>query len=140
MVIDSHQHVFWHGRDDAEPIVDMDAQSIGVAWLLSWEALPHEDEAVCHTVLNPVHRRADRTHPGIPLSDLLAARANYPDRFIVGYCPPSTGWQRRCAVRSRVPHSQSPNMRGVVYEPIHAVFPLDRPVTFDGVEPLCLAD
>src|SRR6185369_2427231 len=87
VMIDSHQHVFWHGRDDAGLIADMDAQGIDLAWLLSWEVLPHEDEAVYHGVLNPAHRRVDGTHPGIPLSDLLLARAHYPERFVVGYCP-----------------------------------------------------
>jgi len=91
-IIDSHQHVFWHGRDDAGLIADMDEQGILAAWLLSWEVLPHEDDGIYHGVLNPVHCRTDGTHPGIPLSDLLRARARYPDRFIVGYCPhPLTG-------------------------------------------------
>lgn len=87
MIIDSHQHVFWHGRDDAGLVADMDEQAIDMAWLLSWEVLPHEDEPVYHNVLNPIHRRPDGTHPGIPLSDLLLTRARYSERFIVGYCP-----------------------------------------------------
>ena len=87
MIIDTHQHVFWHGRDDAGLVADMDAQGIALAWLLSWEILPYEDEPVYHRVLNPTHRRADGTHPGIPLSDLLLARDRYPNRFVVGYCP-----------------------------------------------------
>ncbi len=86
-IIDSHQHVFWHGRDDAGLVADMDDQGIDVAWLLSWEVLPHEDEAAYHGVLNPVHRRPDGSHAGIPLSDLLVARTHYPERFVVGYCP-----------------------------------------------------
>ncbi len=87
MIVDVHQHVFWHGRDDASLVADMDAQGIDVAWLLSWEVLPHEDERAYHGVLNPQHARADGTHPGIPLQDLLRARARYPNRFVVGYCP-----------------------------------------------------
>jgi predicted TIM-barrel fold metal-dependent hydrolase len=36
--------------------------------------------------------RADGTHAGIPLSDLLLAREHYPERFVVGYCPhPAVG-------------------------------------------------
>jgi predicted TIM-barrel fold metal-dependent hydrolase len=87
MIVDTHQHVFWHGRDDAGLVADMDAQGIAAAWLLSWEVLPHEDETSYHGALNPLHRRPDGTHAGIPLSDLLLARARYPERFIVGYCP-----------------------------------------------------
>jgi predicted TIM-barrel fold metal-dependent hydrolase len=87
MIIDTHQHVFWHGRNDADLVADMDAHGIRQAWLLSWEILPHEDERSYHGVLNPLHFRADGTHAGIPLSDLLLTRDRYPDRFVVGYCP-----------------------------------------------------
>jgi predicted TIM-barrel fold metal-dependent hydrolase len=87
MIIDTHQHVFWHGRNDADLVADMDAHGIQQAWLLSWEVAPDEDERVYHGVLNPLHVRADGTHAGIPLSDLLLTRDRYPDRFVVGYCP-----------------------------------------------------
>jgi predicted TIM-barrel fold metal-dependent hydrolase len=87
MIIDTHQHVFWHGRNDADLIADMDANGIRQAWLLSWEVPPPEDERSYHGVLNPLHTRPDGTHAGIPLSDLLLARDRYPDRFVVGYCP-----------------------------------------------------
>jgi predicted TIM-barrel fold metal-dependent hydrolase len=87
MIIDSHQHVFWHNRNDAGLVADMDTHGIEVAWLLSWEVLPAEDERIYHGVLNPVHFRPDGTHPGIPLSDLLLTRDRYPQRFLLGYCP-----------------------------------------------------
>jgi predicted TIM-barrel fold metal-dependent hydrolase len=87
MIIDSHQHVFWHGRDDAGLVADMDEQGIDLAWLLSWEILPAEHEPGYVRVLNPLHFRADGTHAGIPLSDLLLTRDHYPERFVVGYCP-----------------------------------------------------
>jgi predicted TIM-barrel fold metal-dependent hydrolase len=87
MIVDSHQHVFWHGRDDAGLVADMDAHGIEQAWLLSWEVLPFEDDGAYHRALNPVHFRPDGTHAGIPLSDLLVARARYPERFVIGYCP-----------------------------------------------------
>lgn len=86
-IIDSHQHVFWHGRDDAGLIADMDEHGIESAWLLSWEVPPEEDHPGYHGVLNPLHMRADGTHRGVPLSDLLLAREHYPNRFVVGYCP-----------------------------------------------------
>lgn len=87
MLIDSHQHVFWHGRNDAGLVADMDAHGIDRAWLLSWEILPGEDAPSYHRVLNPLHFRPDGTHAGIPLSDLLLTRDRYPERFVVGYCP-----------------------------------------------------
>lgn len=87
MLIDSHQHVFWYGRDDAGLVADMDEQGIDLAWLLSWDITPFEDAPEYHHALNPLHRRDDGTHAGIPLSDLLLAREHYPRRFVVGYCP-----------------------------------------------------
>jgi predicted TIM-barrel fold metal-dependent hydrolase len=87
MIIDTHQHVFWHGRNDADLVADMDTFGIQQAWLLSWEVSPQEDERSYHGVLNPLHARSDGTHAGIPLADLLIVRDRYPDRFVVGYCP-----------------------------------------------------
>lgn len=87
MRIDSHQHVYWHGRDAAGLVADMDEHGIDRAWLLSWEVLPHEDERQYHGVLNPALIRTDGTHPGIPLSDLVRARDLFPDRFVLGWFP-----------------------------------------------------
>jgi predicted TIM-barrel fold metal-dependent hydrolase len=87
MLIDTHQHVFWWGRDDAGLVADMDLHGIDLAWLLTWEIPPEQDNASYHPLLNPVHFRADGTHAGIPLSDLLRTRDRYPSRFVVGYCP-----------------------------------------------------
>lgn len=88
MIIDTHQHVFWHGRDDAGLVRDMDENGIDVAWLLSWEIPPAEDARSYHDVFNPVHARPDGTHAGLPLSDVLLARGRYPKRFVAGYAPP----------------------------------------------------
>lgn len=87
MIIDSHQHVFWHGRNDAGLIRDMDDNGIDLAWLLTWNTHPTEDNHSYHSVLNPAHLRPDGTHPGIPLQDLIVAKEHYPDRFVLGYCP-----------------------------------------------------
>lgn len=87
MLIDTHQHVFWHGRDDAGLVADMDEHGIDLAWLLTWEIAPTEDALSYHRVLNPEHMRPDGTHAGIPLSDLIHTRNRYPDRFVLGYCP-----------------------------------------------------
>jgi predicted TIM-barrel fold metal-dependent hydrolase len=86
-IIDSHQHVFWHGRDAAGLVADMDEQGIDLAWLLSWEIPPFEDAPSYHKVLNSLNMRADGTHAGIVLRDLLLTRDRYPERFRVGYCP-----------------------------------------------------
>lgn len=86
-MIDSHQHVFWWGRDDAGLVADMDDHGIQTAWLLTWEIPPHEDDPAYHRYLDPRHIRGDGTHGGIPLSDLVKARDRYPERFILGYCP-----------------------------------------------------
>jgi predicted TIM-barrel fold metal-dependent hydrolase len=85
MITDSHQHVFWHGRDDAGLVADMDAHGIDAAWLLTWE-IP-EQTSVYSRNLNPARVRPDGTHPGILLEDLLTAQRNYPERFVLGYCP-----------------------------------------------------
>lgn len=87
MIIDTHQHVFWHGKDDVGLVADMDDHRISLAWLLSWEIPPSEDNPPYHNILNPIHTRADGTHPGIPLGDLVQTRNRYPGRFILGYCP-----------------------------------------------------
>lgn len=87
MLIDTHQHVFWQGRDDAGLVADMDEHGIDHAWLLTWDIAPNEDDPIYHSVLNPEHLRPDGTHAGLPLSDAIKARDRYPDRFILGYCP-----------------------------------------------------
>lgn len=86
-IIDSHQHVFWHGRDDAGLVADMDEHGIERAWLLTWEIAPWEDSPAYHGVLNPLNLRADGTHAGITFGDLVQTRDRYPDRFVLGYCP-----------------------------------------------------
>lgn len=87
MLIDSHQHVFWHGRDDKGLVADMDAHGIDLAWLLTWEIPVDEDNKHYHNILNPLAVRDDGTHRGITLGDLIQTRDRYPDRFVVGYCP-----------------------------------------------------
>lgn len=86
-IIDTHQHTFWWHRDDAGLIADMDEHRIEYAWLLTWEILPGEHSENYTSVLNPVHVRPDGTHRGIPLEDLVIAKRNYPDRFVLGFCP-----------------------------------------------------
>ena len=87
MIIDTHQHVRWHRRDEDGLVADLDEHRIDRAWLLTWENPPPEDTLSYLTALNPEHLRPDGSHPGLPLSDVLAACRRYPDRFVPGYCP-----------------------------------------------------
>jgi len=87
MIIDAHQHVFWHGRNDKDLVADMDEQGIELAWLLGWETPARESDPCYDGVLNPIHVRPDGTHKGLPLEDALLARDRYPGRFVLGYCP-----------------------------------------------------
>lgn len=86
-LVDSHQHVRWHQRDEHGLIADMDAHGIAYAWLLSWQVGREDQAPEYNYALNPVHFAPDGTHPGIPLSDLLDTKRQYPDRFVVGFCP-----------------------------------------------------
>jgi predicted TIM-barrel fold metal-dependent hydrolase len=89
-LVDSHQHCRWHQRDEHGLVADMDAHGIAYAWLLTWQ-LGREDQAPEYNhALNPALFAPDGTHPGIPLSELLATRAAYPDRFVLGFCPHPT--------------------------------------------------
>lgn len=90
MIIDSHQHVYWHGKDDRGLVEDMDTHGIQQAWLLTWEIPIQDFQTKYSGLLNPVHIRPDGTHPGITLGDLLIARDRFPERFILGYCPDPT--------------------------------------------------
>lgn len=66
MIIDTHQHVFWHGRNDADLVADMDAHGIEQAWLLSWEVPPARGRARLSRGIEPAPRppgRHPRRHP-----------------------------------------------------------------------------
>jgi predicted TIM-barrel fold metal-dependent hydrolase len=86
-IVDAHMHVFFHGKDDAGLVQDMDAHGISSAWLLSWDMSAAEDDGFYHPVLNPMHMRQDGTHEGLVLSDIMLACRRFPDRFVPGYCP-----------------------------------------------------
>ena len=92
-LVDSHQHVRWHQRDEHGLIADMDAHGIDYAWLLTWQ-LSHTDQAPEYNYcLNPELFLPDGSHPGIPLSELLETKVQYPKRFVVGFCPHPT-WEQ----------------------------------------------
>ena len=90
MIVDAHQHVFWHGRDDHALVTDCEEHGIDRCWLLTWE-IPHAfgsmDIRAYPGALNPARTRPDGSHPGVSLEDLILARDRHPDRFVLGYCP-----------------------------------------------------
>lgn len=86
-IVDAHQHVFWHNRDDRGLIQDMDAHGIETAWLLTWEVAPWENYPGFATIFNPTNVQLDGSFNGIPFRDLLTAHHRYPGRFVLGYCP-----------------------------------------------------
>jgi len=87
-IVDSHQHVNWHQRDAAGLIADCDAHGIAYSWLLNWCLGPAEFESADYQqYFNPAIQTADHFHPGIPLTELIAARDRFPRRFHLGYCP-----------------------------------------------------
>lgn len=87
MIIDAHQHVFWHGQDAAGLVADMDANGVDKAWILTWEIHPTENDSRYFGAVNPQHLRPDGTHPGLVFDDVLRAKRQFPERFIVGYAP-----------------------------------------------------
>ncbi len=87
-IIDSHQHVFWHGKDDAGLVANLDEHNIDKAVLLTWCIHPSEGDAGYDEALNPIHTASGRgNHPGLPLADAVRAARRYPDRFVLGYAP-----------------------------------------------------
>ena len=83
MIIDAHQHVFWHGHDDEAVVRNMEEHGIDLTWLLTWEGWADEiDEGGYAKALDP---RGD--HAWLPLRGVVEAHRRYPDRFVPGYCP-----------------------------------------------------
>jgi predicted TIM-barrel fold metal-dependent hydrolase len=86
-LVDDHQHAFWLDRDDAGLVQDLDEQDIDYAWLLTWEIPPDQHDPNQTAILNPNNIRADGTHAGLTLQDVITAHHHFPARFIPGYCP-----------------------------------------------------
>ena len=82
MIIDAHNHPDWRGHDLGRFLADMDANGIGVTWLLSWEAPPEE--------VDPSSRRhmpESREGGPVPFARILSYVERAPSRFVPGYCP-----------------------------------------------------
>lgn len=84
-LVDSHQHVFWHGGDDADLIEDMNQFGIETAWLLTSERPSHSANMA---VYDPRGKgRHGEGRPTLSLDGVIEAYRRYPDRFVPGYCP-----------------------------------------------------
>ncbi len=87
MIIDSHNHTYYHGLDADGVISEMDAFGIDICWLLTWYLPPSQHVPTSHRVFNPANARPDGTHAGVILDDVSRSRDRYPDRFVAGYFP-----------------------------------------------------
>ena len=87
MIIDAHNHIYYHDLNAAGVIAEMDAFGYDVAWLLTWYLPPGEHISTSHRVFNPCNARPDGTHAGATLDDLSRACDRYPGRFVAGDCP-----------------------------------------------------
>ena len=87
MIVDTHQHVYYHSLSPENLLAEKDAFGIGLTWLLTWYLPPAEHVPSSHAVFNPRNARPDGTHAGATFDDVLEMCRRYPDRFVPGYCP-----------------------------------------------------
>jgi predicted TIM-barrel fold metal-dependent hydrolase len=87
MIIDAHNHIYYHGLNAEGVLEEMDRFGFDVTWLLTWYLPPGEHIKNNYRVFNPCNVRPDGTHAGATLDDLSRACEKYPNRFIAGYCP-----------------------------------------------------
>ena len=92
MIIDAHNHVYYHNLNADGVISEMDRFGYDATWLLTWYLPPGEHVSSSYRVFNPCNLRSDGTHAGATLEDLSRACERFPDRFVAGFCPcPSEG-------------------------------------------------
>jgi hypothetical protein len=82
VIIDAHNHPDWHGHDLARFLADMDANGIGVTWLLAWEA-PVDEVDPAYAWAFPESREGGP----VPFARVLSYVERAPGRFVPGYCP-----------------------------------------------------
>ncbi|HYF51173.1 MAG TPA: amidohydrolase family protein [Planctomycetota bacterium] len=80
MIIDSHQHTNWHGKNCHAVVADMDRAGIDVSWLLTWEVPEHEWDQAYYNAFDPMR-------VGMPFEDVARACELYPKRFVPAYAP-----------------------------------------------------
>ena len=94
MIIDTHNHVRWHGYPAERIIKNMDENGIAKTWLLSWEAPMNEIDMAFYA------KKFFPGRVGMPFTDVIEAASRFPERLIPGYCPDprlpgSSVWKRR---------------------------------------------
>jgi hypothetical protein len=72
-IIDSHNHVYYHQLDPAGVVAELDEFGIERCWVLTWYLPPAEDVSASHGNFNPRNFRADGTHGGSTLDDVIEA-------------------------------------------------------------------
>jgi predicted TIM-barrel fold metal-dependent hydrolase len=87
VVVDSHQHVYYHSLSPENLLAEKDEFGIDLTWLLTWYLPPAEHVPSSHSVFNPRNARPDGTHAGATYADVLEMCRRFPDRFVPGYCP-----------------------------------------------------
>lgn len=87
MIIDCHNHSHYVGLGPEGLLAEMDTFGYDVAWLLTWYLPPGEHVPGSERAFNPCNARADGTHGGVTLTDVVQTCQRYPDRFVAGYCP-----------------------------------------------------
>ncbi len=87
LIIDSHNHSHYNGVGPEGLVAEMDAFGIDKTWLLTWHHPPAEHVPSSFRAFNPANVRADGTHAGIVLQDVVETCQRFPGRFVAGYCP-----------------------------------------------------
>ena len=82
MIIDIHNHAYYHGYNAQKLIQNMDECHIDKTWLLTWET----PESECNPEVSWCVSRATKD-AAVPLDATLEYIRAYPDRFILGYAP-----------------------------------------------------
>ena len=82
MIIDIHNHPYWHGHNLNKFLENMKKYNIEKTWILSWESPADEYDhqyVRCTSEFGP--------NGPIPFSRCLSYAERAPDRFILGYAP-----------------------------------------------------
>ena len=82
MIIDVHNHAYYHGYNSHKLVENMDECHIDKTWLLTWET----PESECNPEVSWCVSRAT-PKAAVPLDATLEYIHDYPDRFTLGFAP-----------------------------------------------------